>query len=117
MARTAKKKISVYDEGVLLVDDIDSLNFAGVGVTGTNIGTAVTETIPGGAGGKTQVFGEVVSGSTGVTFTLAHVPSGTIDLAANGQVLTLTIDYSITGAVITMVNSQVAGTVVASYQY
>ncbi len=64
----------------------------------------------------TVVFGEVVAGSN-TTFTLAHTPSGTISLAANGQVLTLTIDYTIAGAIITTLSPWSAGTVVASYQH
>jgi hypothetical protein len=51
--RTAKKKISIYDEGVLLADDPDFLDFTGGGVTGTfNPSTnSVDEDIPGGSGG------------------------------------------------------------------
>lgn len=69
-----------------------------------------------GSSGNTSVFGEVVAGATN-TFTLAHTPSGTISLAANGQVLTLATDYTIAGAVITTISPWSAGTVVASYQY
>lgn len=61
-------------------------------------------------------FGEVVAGSA-TTFTLAHTPIGTISIAANGQVLTLATDYTISGAVVTMLTSWSAGAVVASYQY
>lgn len=68
-----------------------------------------------GAMGNT-IFGEVVAGGTN-TFTLAHIPVGTIFLAANGQVLTLSTDYSIVGAVITTVSSWSAGTVIAAYSY
>jgi len=48
MARTAKKKIPIYDEGVLLTEDADKLDFTGTGVTGSITGSAdVTEDIPG----------------------------------------------------------------------
>lgn len=70
----------------------------------------------GGGGGNTVVFGEVVAGATN-TFTLANTPSGTIFLAANGQVLRLTEDYTIVGAVITTVAAWSAGEVIAAYQY
>lgn len=62
------------------------------------------------------VFGEIVLGDVN-TFTLAHTPSGTISLAANGQVLTLAVDYTISGAIITTLSPWSAGTVVADYQY
>lgn len=115
MARTAKKKISIYDEGVLLVDDVDSINFTGSGVGGSVIGSAITENIPGSGTGN-EVTGEVVSGS-GTTFTLAHTPSGTVSVYANGQRLTLTVDYTIVGAVITTGQSWATGTVLADYSY
>lgn len=117
MARTQKKSLPIYDGGVLLIADAESINFAGAGVMGSVDGNGnVTETISGGGGGGTPVFGEIVAGNIN-TFTLAHTPSGTISLAANGQVLTLTTDYTIVGAVITTVNPWSAGTVIADYQY
>lgn len=72
----------------------------------------------GGAGASsTSVYSEVVSGS-GTSWTLAHAPSsGTLQLYGNGQRLTLTVDFSITGAAITTVNSFSAGTIIADYQY
>lgn len=51
MARTARKQIAIKDEGVTLVEDVDSVDFAGAGVTGTATGKDVTETIPSGGGG------------------------------------------------------------------
>lgn len=45
MARTAKKRIAVYDEGILLTPDADSFDFEGLGVQGTVFGNDVTETI------------------------------------------------------------------------
>ena len=118
MARTAgKKKIAIYDEGVLLLDDADSLNFTGSGVSGAvSSGKNIDETIPGGGGSGNVVFGEVVSGNTN-TFTLAHTPAGTISLSANGQVLNLTTDYTIVGATITTVNPWSAGDLIAGYTY
>lgn len=115
MARTQKKSLPIYDGGVLLVADANSINFAGSVVGTVDANGNVTETITGGSG-TSAVFGEVVSGSV-TTFTLAHTPAGTISLAANGQVLTLGTDYTISGAVITTSSSWSAGTVIANYQY
>lgn len=46
----AQKRVTVKDEGVTLVDNPNSLDFAGAGVSGSAIGLEVTETIPGGTG-------------------------------------------------------------------
>jgi len=50
MARTAYKKISMSDEGILVTDDVDSIDFAGSGVVVSASGNNVTATISGGAG-------------------------------------------------------------------
>lgn len=81
----------------------------------------IEELMHGGSGGGsssgTSVFNEVVSGS-GTTFTLAHTPiSGTQAIYALGQRLTLTVDYTISGAVITTVSSWLAGQILADYKY
>ena len=47
------KPIDILDEGMPLAAGVTSINFTGDGVTGTNIGTDVTENIPGGGGGGT----------------------------------------------------------------
>jgi len=65
----------------------------------------------------TQVVNEVVSGS-GTSWTLAHTPTtGTLALYANGQRLTPTVDYSLSGANITTVLAWSAGTLLADYLY
>lgn len=62
------------------------------------------------------VTNEVVAGSA-TTFTLANSPvAGTLTLFGNGVYLTNTIDYSVSGATITiLVGTYSAGTVVANY--
>lgn len=70
-----------------------------------------------GGGLNTFVYNEVVTGS-GTSWTLANTPvAGTQAIYANGQRLTPTVDYSITGVAITTVDSWVAGTILADYQY
>jgi hypothetical protein len=69
MARTAKKKISIFDDGAVLVEDVDSIDFAGAGVTGTNVNNAVTETIPGGGGGGSWKTPTGTVNGSNVTFT------------------------------------------------
>lgn len=117
MARTAKVRLTVYDDGILL-GDADSIDFTGAGVSGSYNPTTgrVTENIPGAGTTYTSVFSEIVSGSV-TTFTLAHVPTGTVEVIINGQVGKLGDDYTIVGAVITTALSWSAGQVQASYQY
>ena len=50
-AQEMGKPITVKDEGVPLTTNASSFDFTGAGVTGTNVGAAVTENIPGGGGG------------------------------------------------------------------
>jgi hypothetical protein len=64
--------VAVYDEGNLLTNTADSLNFAGAGVTASNVGNAVTVTItavPGGSNTNVQ-FNDANSfnGSANFTF-------------------------------------------------
>lgn len=70
-----------------------------------------------GGGSNTFVYNEVVSGS-GTSWILAHTPVlGMQAIYANGQRLTPTVDYSISGASITTVDSWSTGTILADYQY
>lgn len=66
--------------------------------------------------GGIPIFSEIVAGSID-TFTLAFVPIGNILLILNGQVATLTNDYTINGKIITTVLSWSAGQVQASYSH
>lgn len=118
MARTeGAKSIAIYDDEVLLVEGVNSINFTGAGVVGSVDGDGnVTETIDGGSSSGTTVFGEVVSGNVN-TFTLAHTPMGTISLSANGQVLNLTTDYTISGSTITTLATWSTGQLIANYSY
>lgn len=103
-----------------LYSDINLIMGSGLTLTAVNntqtLRVDVTISVTGGGGSANIIFGEVVAGSSN-TFTLAHTPSGTISLSANGQVLTLTTDYTISGAVITTISSWSTGSVLASYKY
>jgi hypothetical protein len=90
MARTDRKQIEIRDEGIPLVDDIDSLDFVGAGVTGTAIGNDVTEEIPGGSGSGhpyVLVAGDTMEGAliaddheaTGLIPQVINVTYGTAD--------------------------------------
>lgn len=54
----ASTPITVQDEGVTLTSTVTSFDFIGAGVTATNIGNAVSVTIPGGGGGGAALWEE-----------------------------------------------------------
>ena len=67
--------------------------------------------------GNNFVYNEVVSGS-GTTFTLAHTPkAGLLTVFERGQKILPTTGYTISGAVITTVDTLSAGDIVADYQW
>jgi hypothetical protein len=85
-----------------------------LGITAKMI-TDIGALIPSG----TAVYNEVVSGS-GTSFTLAHTPvAGSLRLYGAGQRLTSGAgnDYTLSGAVITTVNSYSASALLADYSY
>jgi hypothetical protein len=114
------RPVTILDEGVTLVSGVTSLDFQGAGVTGTAFGTAVTETITGGAAGL-QVIGEIPTGTldgTNATFTLAHTPTGNSLKLYNGVRLTNTSDFTLSGNTITFINiPSVGDSLQADYEY
>ena len=48
--RESGRPITILDEGIPLTPNVGSIDFTGAGVTGSAIGDAVTENIPGGTG-------------------------------------------------------------------
>lgn len=108
--------IAIFQDGVLVSDDPEYINFTGnVEVTNDGMGGVVVNVLGSGGGGFTY-SNEIVAGS-GITFTLAHVPTAPTGLLlfGGGSALIQGVDYMITGAVITMSNSYSAGQVVAFY--
>ena len=108
MARTAQKKVSILDEGVLLVDDVDSINFTGPGHSGSAIDNDVTEDFSGGSGGGGYTYAEVPAGAldgVNTVFVLAHTPTApaVMNVVLNGasQWQDLAGDYTVSGATIT----------------
>jgi len=94
--------------GVSNTDSTQSLPFKIDSVTGRLLIDSAT---------GTAIYNEVVSGS-GTSWTLAHTPTtDTLMLYANGQRLTPTVDYSLSGADITTVTSWATGTLLADYFY
>lgn len=102
MTRTSKKKIGVYDEGVSLVDDVDTFDFVGAGVTATATLGDVEVNIPGVATLTVITLTGTIDDSN-VTFTAGSEPT---QLVINGGI------YKTTGGAITW--SYVAGTITLS---
>lgn len=139
------RQTAIKASGVLVGTGINTLNFVGATATKVGDGSEVSITTSGSGQVNSIVAGtgisvnstdpanpiitntgtapsfvdnEVVSGS-GTTFTLANTPIvGSVHVHGEGQRLTLTIDYTISGAVITMVApaTYAAGAVLADYR-
>jgi hypothetical protein len=93
MARTQRKKIRILEEGVELIQDVDSLNFTGAGVTGSNVGNDVTETIPGG-GGTSDSFETVSANLSAYDYTLNYNVNGDIASIDYSNGVTKTFNYT-----------------------
>ena len=95
--------ITIKDEGSALATAASSINFVGAGVTASGTGADKTITISGGGGTSNNVVRETFTGNGSATaFTLTN--SFTTDGAVvfyNGQHLTPTTDYSISGSTLT----------------
>jgi hypothetical protein len=88
---------------------------AGSGVSITISNGVKTISATGSAG--TSVYNEVVSGS-GNTFTLAHTPiAGTVRVYERGQRILPTINYTLTGSIITTVDTLSAGDLNCDYSW
>lgn len=104
---------TIYANGQRLTPTVDYSISGSTITTGSSwsAGTILADYETSGTG----TFNEVVSGS-GTSWTLGATPTtGTVRLYANGQRLTPTVDYSISGANITTINSWSAGTILADY--
>ena len=82
---------------------------------------AVREAIAAAGASPTFVTREAPTGTkngSNPTFTLAHDPAGTLSLYLNGQLMTLTGDYTISTVTITMIQVvEATDILVASYRY
>lgn len=116
-AQEMGRPITFTDEGLPLTPNLASIDTVGSGVASTAIGDAVTMSIAG-AGGLNYAFDEVLSG-TGTSFTIAHTPSpsGSLILWKNGQGLTVGVDFSISGAGLTMFEPVNANDALLAKQY
>jgi hypothetical protein len=103
--------IPIYDEGNLLTSAVGSMNFVGSGVTATNVGNAVTITIPGASSGLAAVTVDTFTG-TGLqtAFTLSVAPDNINYTSVNiDGVDQLKSAYSVTGTTLTMVTAPSLG--------
>ena len=102
-AASGGSALTIKDEGSALSTAASSLNFVGSGVTASGTGADKTITISGGGGTSNNVVRETFTGNGSATaFTLTN--SFTTDGAVvfyNGQHLTPTTDYSISGSTLT----------------
>ena len=90
------KPVKIKDEGITLVDSVSSIDFVGSGVNSSNLGDAVTESIPGG-GSASDSFETVSKNLSSYDYTLNYT-SGDItsidyDLGG-GNTITKTLNYT-----------------------
>lgn len=100
------RPVTIKDEGITLVSNVGSIDFTGAGVTGSAIGSAVTENIPGGSGGTwTEETPTGTIDGVNTSFTLSAVPIANslyLELARQPQVGG-GVDYTLSGSTITYV--------------
>ena len=68
--------LEVLDEGSSLSTNVESVDFVGDGVTVTNVGDAITVTIPGGSGGGGSGVTDTFTNTEATPVTLGGIPSG-----------------------------------------
>lgn len=109
--------VSIQQSGVLKVNQAANLNFKGTGAPTVTIGAnGVTNLDFPGTGGI-PVYNEVVAGNTN-TFTLAHTPTtGTLRVYARGQRILPTSGFTLTGAIISTVDTLTTGDLYADYDF
>ncbi len=81
-AQSTGQPITIKDEGVTLNTNISSIDFTGAGVSGSAIGSAITEAIPGSTASGTV---------TSVSVADAHGVSGTVANPTTTPVISLTL--------------------------
>jgi len=114
--------IAVLDEGLILTSNVSSINFTGAGVTGSVLGSAVTENISGSASSSTFVNYEAPTGAidgSNTVFTWAHVPLYGVQIALNGSIVSPEAgDFTTVGSTTTFSIPPAPGSVIVGfYEY
>jgi hypothetical protein len=76
------KRIAIKEEGTAITSNVNSINFAGSGVTATTVGNDVTVTVSSGGGTVKKVALQTTYG-TAITSTTAELASSSILIPAN----------------------------------
>jgi hypothetical protein len=75
--QTRGQPVTIKDEGISLTQNVNSIDFAGAGVTSASVGADVTETIPGGGGGGAFTdLTDVPANYTGASLKVVRVNVG-----------------------------------------
>jgi hypothetical protein len=91
--------VEVLDEGGSLTAAVSSIDFVGAGVTATNVGSAVTVTIPGGGGGGATLTHDVNQTTHGFSVNDWIYHNGTIYALADASAATTAESIGIVSAV------------------
>lgn len=113
MARTARPKtIAVFENGVLLADDFNSIDFTGATSGSIDADGHLTQDFTGGGGSGVNF--ETPTGTidgTNDTFTVTHVPKA---ILLNGSTYFEGDGYTLSGLTITMLIIPVVGSTLRS---
>jgi len=110
--------VTIKDGGITLTPNVSSIDFEGSGVSGSNIGSDVTETISGGSSANFSP-GEILTTSDQINFTFAHTPVSILSVwvKETGQSITNITDFTVSGTILTLTAIQPTWTIIASYVY
>lgn len=100
MARTARKTLAIYEDSVLLADDINSIDFTGATSGSVDMDGNLTQNFTGGGGSGVNF--ETPTGAidgSNVTFTVAHTPKA---IFLNGATYFENDGYTLSGLTITI---------------
>lgn len=104
------RPVSIKDEGVVIANNIASIDFVGGGVSGSAVGSDVTETIAGESGGVETLTGEV--NGINKIFTVAHIP---VYLTVSGQIMYENNGYTLAALTITMDDAPDTGAILRNH--
>jgi len=78
--------IAILDEDITISDKASSINFKGSGISGSAIGSDVTENVPGSGSASTPVDEALTDSGDHTSFTFPHTPDSTAQITVyNGS--------------------------------
>lgn len=107
------RPVTIKDEGLSITTNVASIDFAGAGVTGSAIGQAVTETIPGGAAGSIDGSGS----ANQITYWVDGDTVGALDVATYPTLTQLSYVKGVTSAIQTQLDAKLTSSSISDTVY